>query len=572
MTHQENRELLLLRAREACESPGVYLMKDVAGAILYVGKAKNLRNRLLSYFKPALHEMPRIERLVQTVDLFEMILTETEAEALLLEATLIKKHQPKFNIRLKDDKAYPYLKIQLRDGTPRMVWTRTVLKDGARYFGPFPSAWAARQVLGLVNEKFRLRDCSDNTFSHRSRPCILYQMDRCTAPCVGKISDSDYRADVQRAIDVLEGRGSELIAALRSAMDAASEQEEFEEAGRLRDQLQSLALITETQTVHEAGRERDRDVVSTRTQGTIGHGVLLKIRKGVLVGVEHFRLQGIEETIPSPEVLRDFLMQIYLRNRDEGDQAAKDILVAEEPADAPIVEEVLGCPLRKPETAFELQLMNVAQANADHAIEQQRRRDGGHGLQALEDTQKLLNLVQLPLRIECFDVSNIQSDEPVASRVVFIEGVPDKNLYRRYKIKTVEGQNDFAMMKEVLSRRFKNTIEDLPQLIVVDGGKGQLAQASEILKELDIQGVEAVGLAKARTESDFQSSEVKTSSERVFLPNRKNPVVMRPGTSVFGLLVHVRDEAHRFAVSYHRLRRRNKNLGKKPPVDFDDPK
>jgi excinuclease ABC subunit C len=248
--HSENsRPALLLQAREAKTSPGVYLMKDAAGLTLYVGKAKNLRNRLTTYFQAPVHEIPRIEMMVSRVDRFELILTETEAEALILEATLIKKYKPKFNIRLKDDKAYPYLKIQVKAAFPRVEWTRRVQRDGARYFGPFPSAWSARQVMRLLNETFKLRDCSENTFRHRSRPCILYQMGKCTGPCVGLIDANAYRNSIDEVIQVLEGKSDSLMKSLRKGMEDAAEQEEFELAASYRDQIKNVELVTQTQGV-----------------------------------------------------------------------------------------------------------------------------------------------------------------------------------------------------------------------------------------------------------------------------------------------------------------------------------
>jgi excinuclease ABC subunit C len=258
---QEHRAQLLLDARAATASPGVYMMKDFQGGILYVGKAKNLSNRLSQYFQVGPHEVARTEMMVSRVAKFDVILTETEAEALILEANLIKKHKPKFNVRLKDDKAYPYLKIQVNDPFPRIQWTRRVNKDDARYFGPFPSAWSARQVMNLLNETFLLRDCSDNTFRHRSRPCILHQIGRCSAPCVGKVSPPEYREDIAQVLRVLEGGTDEIVGELRKGMEGAAEREDYEEAAEYRDQIKNLELVTQTQSVVEAGTLRDRDVV-----------------------------------------------------------------------------------------------------------------------------------------------------------------------------------------------------------------------------------------------------------------------------------------------------------------------
>ncbi len=567
-----DRGVLLAAAKEAATSPGVYLMKDEASAILYIGKAKSLRNRLTSYFLAARHEIPRIEMLVGRIDLFDVILTETETEALILEATLIKKHKPRFNVRLKDDKAYPYLRVQADETFARVEWTRRVQRDGARYFGPFPSAWSARQVLRLLNETYRLRDCSDNTFRHRSRPCILHSMGRCSGPCVGLIDARGYREALDGAMAVLEGKTDRIVAEVRRGMEDASARQEYERAAEYRDQLRNLELVTQTQVVDEAGRDRNRDVIGLAREGADAHGALLVVRGGRLLAVRHFHFQNLDTGLPDAELLRDFLVQAYLgARRDEPGEDTlaehrvpppSEILLPRAPDDVDALERAIGAGLRVSEEdekgGHDRQLLNVASANARHALEQAGRTGVGHGARALEEVQDKLHLQRLPHRIECYDVSNTQGGDPVASRVVFVAGSPDKNLYRRYKIKTVEGQNDFAMMREVLDRRFLSgggTREELPDLLVVDGGKGQLSQAVAILEELGVQGVGVAGLAKARTERDFRATEVRSTLERVFIPGRKNPVPLLPHTEAYKLLTHVRDEAHRFAVSYHRLLR-----------------
>ncbi len=567
------RRELLLQARASQTTPGVYLMKDPTDVVLYVGKAKNLKNRLVSYFQAAVHELPRIEILVSRVHHFDVILTETESEALILEATLIKKYRPKFNVRLKDDKAYPYLKIRVQESYPKLEWTRKVMRDGARYFGPFPSAWSAREVMQLLNETFQLRDCSDNTFRHRTRPCILYQMGKCTGGCVGLIDSAAYHESIQSVVSVLEGKSDHLVESLRRGMEDAAEHEEFEVAALYRDQIQNLEMVTQTQGVMEAGSQRNRDVIGLARKDIDAHGTILRVRGGRLVSVQHYHLQNTDPSQGESEILFDFLSQYYLSRLESQKQAeledavvptseisVDEVLVSELPGDADLLEKTTGIRLRLAETPVDQQLLSVARTNATHALEQNQKKNKGHGIQALEEVQEKLHLGKLPHRIECYDISNIQGQDAVASRVVFIDGAPDKNLYRRYKIKTVEGANDFAMMKEVLGRRFAKADEDLPDLVVVDGGKGQLGQAVAILEELSVQGVGVVGLAKARVESDFKAVEVKSSFERIFIPNRKNPVTLYPTTGAYKLLTHVRDEAHRFAVSYHRLLRAKRTI------------
>jgi excinuclease ABC subunit C len=535
-------------------------MKDEKGEILYVGKAKNLKSRLQTYFQAPVHEIPRTELMVSRVVHFDVILTETESEALILEATLIKKHRPKFNVRLKDDKAYPYLKIQTADSSPKIQWTRRVTQDGARYFGPFPSAWAARQVMELLNVTFKLRDCSDNTFRHRSRPCILYQMGKCSGPCVALVQPQEYRESVEQAIRVLEGKTDTLVGELRRGMEDAAEHEEYEKAAEYRDQIRNLEIVTATQSAVEAGSSRDRDVIAVARQDVDGHATLLQVRGGKMVAVRHYHLQNLDPALSEAQVLFDFVSQYYVQSQAADEAMPHEALLAVAPDDVDLLERALNVGIRVPDGQVDEQLMNVARANAQYALEQSRKKEQGHGIKALEEVQEKLDLPRLPHRIECYDISNFQGEDAVASRVVFMDGAPDKNLYRRYKIRTVEGSNDFAMMREVLDRRFSKDEEALPDLVVVDGGKGQLSQAVAILDELAVQGVAVVGLAKARTERDFQSSEVKSSDERIFIPGRKNPVALRPHQDAYKLLVHVRDEAHRFAVSYHRHVRSKRSL------------
>ncbi|MBU6375112.1 MAG: excinuclease ABC subunit UvrC [Bdellovibrionales bacterium] len=571
------RAELLQKARSISTLPGVYLMKDESGGILYVGKAKNLRNRVSSYFQAARHERLRTELLVTAIYAFDLILTETENEALILECTLIKKHKPRFNVRLKDDKGYPYLKMDVAQAFPRLEWTRRVKRDGARYFGPFPSAWSARQTLQLLNHTFRLRDCSDNTFRHRSRPCILYQIDQCSGPCVRLTDEAGYRKSIDQAMSILEGKADELLGSLRGQMNEAAIAEEFERAAHFRDQIQALEGITSIQGVVEAGSDRDRDVIGIARSELVFHAVILQIRGGRLISVRHFDVQNADPILSDSEILGGVLTQYYValdskpdlsQAGGEGLSRPSEVLIPVPPENSEfeMLESSLGLRIRTSESPLDEQILGVARQNAKYSVEQNAKHSGGHGLAALEEVQEKLELSKLPHRIECFDNSNIHGEDAVASRVVFVDGAPDKNLYRRYKIKTVEGANDFATMREVLGRRFAalgREGDELPDLVVVDGGKGQLSQAVAILEELQIQGVAVVGLAKARTESDFRSTELKSSLERIFIPGRKNPVNLLPHMPAYKLLTHVRDEAHRFAISYHRQVRDKRVLGKK---------
>ena len=563
-----HRTELLEKAKNLAATPGVYLMKHAQGQILYVGKAKGLRSRVSSYFQPITHEHPRTEMMLQMVDHFEIIHTETENEALVLECTLIKRYKPKFNIRLKDDKHYPYIRIPTDVDYPKLEWTRRITDEKARYFGPFPSSFAARTALRLLTESFRLRDCSDNTFAHRSRPCILYQMDQCTAPCVGKISVEDYWKDVKGVISILEGKGDSFIQDLTQEMELAAEEERFEDAARIRDQIQSIQIVSQTQSVLDADVRIDQDVFAVEKNESQAHGVVLQVRGGKLLSVKHYSIQNYDDSVPENVVLEDLLAQHVLLMSGTSDLTqAKEVLMREAPVEIQLLENTLGVHIRTPETDAQRQLVNVAHTNCKFALENAKKEGEGHGLAALEEAQSRLGLERLPRRIECFDISNTQGEESVASRVVFIDGSPDKNLYRRYKIKTVIGANDFASMREVFDRRFsKMDLEEgneKPDLVIVDGGKGQLSQAQAIFNELEIQGVDLVGLAKARTERNFQSAEVESSMERIFIPNRSNPIPLYPHTRAYKLLTHVRDEAHRFAITYHRSLRHKKSLNQK---------
>jgi excinuclease ABC subunit C len=564
----DKKTALLEQAKALATTAGVYLMKGSSGQILYVGKAKSLRARVSSYFQPVVHEHPRTEMMLSEVVEFEVIHTGTENEALVLECTLIKRYKPRFNIRLKDDKHYPYLSVPQEEDFPRIEWTRRVNQENARYFGPFPSSFAARIVMRLLTEAFQLRDCDDNTFSHRSRACILHQMGKCSAPCVGKVDREEYRAQLGRAVAVLEGKSKGFTRELKKEMKRAAEEERYEDAARLRDQIQAVEIVSQTQSVVDADQRLDQDVFAFAQKEGIAHGVVLQVRGGKLLSVKHYDVQNFDGTQTREQILYDFLAQHVLL-MDEGNELvhAKEFLMRELPLDAGLLERTLSIRIVQPESAVQKQLVTVAETNARFAVENAKRDSAGHGVAALEEIQEKLGLRKLPRRIECYDVSNTQGEESVASRVVFMDGAPEKTLYRRYKIKTVKGSDDFASMREIFDRRFSKMDQDpgneRPDLVVVDGGKGQLAQAKAIFDELGIEGVDLVGLAKARTESDFQSREVKSSNERIFIPNRVNPIPLYPHTQAYKLLTHIRDEAHRFAITFHRNLRDKRSMGRK---------
>lgn len=553
------------KVREYPTQSGVYLMKNNADKIIYVGKAKNLRNRVRSYFLDLKDHSAKTRALVQNIFTIEYLLTKTEVEAFLLEASLIKKHRPKYNIRLKDDKAYPYIQLSWQDDYPRLYLSRKVKRDGSLYFGPYTSGGAVFGTIRFLNRLFKIRDCTDHMFKSRTRPCMTHQIGRCTAPCVNLISKDDYRAEVEGAKDFLKGRSKKLIKDLEKKMLVYADEEKFEVAARMRDSMFAIKSIIEKQTVINDASEKDQDAISFYGDD---RGVLvetLHIRSGRVIGNRPHFLATINPNSPDEdprEWLASFLNQYY-----EDNYIPEDILLSVDLGND--IHKLLQDVLRE-RTGSEVtvrfatdskgqDLIEMASRNAQAHFEKQVSKEEEKN-KGLDEIQSKLGLSRRPSRIECFDISHFQGTETVASQVVFEDGIPAKEHYRRYKIKTVQGVDDFASMYEVLKRRFGHSEYEEPQLLVVDGGKGQLSQAVKILKELNKTHIPVVGLAKARTESDFQSQEVSSTEERFYLPGRSNPVVFKTNTEAFQILTGIRDEAHRFAITFHRERREKLSL------------
>jgi len=544
---------------------GVYLMKNTVDKIIYVGKAKNLRNRVRSYFQDSKDISAKTKALVFNIDKIDYILTKTEVEAFLLEASLIKKHRPKYNIRLKDDKSYPYIKLSWGDHFPRLYLSRKVLKDGGLYFGPFTSGGAVFGTIRFLNRVFKIRDCTDHVFKTRTRPCMTHQIGRCTAPCVQMVTQEDYRSDVEGARDFLKGRSRKVVKDIESKMLAAAQEEKFEVAAKLRDSMFAVKNILEKQSVINDNTELDQDVVSYYGDS---RGVLvemLHVRSGRVIGVRPHFLSDIDITSPdeSPqEWFVSFLNQYYEDNFVPNEivtvvdlgQDLNKLLQA-------VLKERNGqdAIVRFPVDLKTQQLLDMASENAkshfDKMVSATEEKQQG-----LLEIKEKLHLVKTPQRIECFDISHFQGTETVASQVVFEDGKPSKDHYRRYIIKTVDGIDDFKSMYEVLSRRFKHTEYEDPDLLVVDGGKGQLSQAVRILQEINKTNIPVVGLAKARTQSDFKDQDVKSTEERFFLPGRSNPVTFKTNSEALHILTGIRDEAHRFAITFHRKRREDRSL------------
>lgn len=545
-------------------TPGVYLFKDAKGTIIYVGKAKNLRARVRQYARGGDGRVQIRFLLAQLADV-EVLMTSSEKEALLLENTLIKQHWPRYNIRLKDDKSYWHVKVTTHEPWPRIFLTRQILKDGSKYLGPFHSSTAVQDTVELIRKAFPLRTCSDTVFRNRTRPCLEYQMHRCLGPCTLPVDSEDYRHHLKNALLLLEGKNTEVVSQITTRMHTAAEALRFEEAAKLRDQLRAITQTGEKQQV-ATPLGYDQDIFGLYREGGSIEVQVLFVRAGKLVGGQSYSFDDHE--FPDEEVLGELLPQFY-----QGERFIPDELILPLPLeDASVREELLSerkgkkVSLLCPQRGDKVRLVEMAHENARHSFTEKRRGEEQKA-KTVETLRRALHLRNAPKRIECFDISNIQGNLAVGSMVVFDEGEPDKNRYRRFRIKTVEGADDFAMMYEVLTRRYTRALEehDLPDLLMVDGGKGQLGVAVAVLQELGITEVDVIGLAKMRTERDPFAEEVDHSAERVFLPGRKNPVVLLPNSTALFLLQRLRDEAHRFAISYHRQLRAKEQLGS--PLD-----
>jgi excinuclease ABC subunit C len=540
--------------------PGVYLMKDRAGRVIYVGKAVNLRARVRSYFtrSDVRAFVPLLDSVLGDV---ETIIVRNEKEALLLENELVRRHRPRFNIKLQDGKNFVYLRLDPRETHPRLEVTRRVQEDGARYFGPYPLAHALRETLRVVNRHFRLRTCSDHDpASHKGRPCLLCQIARFPTPSVYDIPPEEYRRHVRDAILFLEGKRTELIDELQARMEEAAAALRFEEAARLRNQLDAIAQTLEPQEIVATG-PADRDALGLARNGDRLAIYLLRVRKGLVVGGQAFTFRG--QAFPETEALASFLNLYYAR----ADSIPAEILV---PVDvdgrqalAELFSERRNAPveLRVARPGAELELVQLSAANARSTLGQRPGEDVGDLLERLE---RRLGLQRPPRRMECTDVSHFHGGALVGSLVAMTDGQLDKDRYRRYRITTVAVGDDYAALYEVVLRRLKRGVAegDLPDLLVVDGGKGQLASARAAMKDLDVTGLDVIALAKRR---EIAAGETPTrprrkTPERIFVPGRKDPVVLRQDAPELLLLARLRDEAHRFAITYQRKVLRKERL------------
>ncbi len=542
MNEKISRALAVLPDR-----PGVYLMRDDKGKIIYVGKAVVLKNRVRSYFRNLATHTPKVKAMVAKIDDIETIVTDNELEALILECNLIKEHRPRYNISLKDDKSYPYLKVTVQEQYPRIYVTRRVLRDGAKYYGPYADAGALHATVKLVRELFPLRNCRK---MNPDRPCLQYHIKRCLAPCAGYISYEDYGKMIKAVLMLVEGRTNEVVKDLKQRMKEAAEDYNFEEAARLRDQLHAVDRLNEQQKAVTSGGDQDAIALASDDTGTCLQ--IFFVRSGKLVGRDSYFLSA-ENNESKEEIITAFLKQYYL----DATFVPREILLPALPEkeELDILTEWLSekakrkVELLKPQKGLKYELLKMVAENAEKNLAE-RLRKGQISLkseeQAAEDLRLALHLPQTLARMDCFDISHTQGSETVASMVVFRDGKPSKQDYRRYKIRSTEGKpDDFKSMQEVVYRRYRD-LKDLPSLVIIDGGKGQLSSALEVIRGLGLHELPVIGLAKRE--------------EEIFVEGAHESILLSKDSDALKLIQRIRDEAHRFAITYHRKLRGKRNL------------
>lgn len=534
--------------------PGCYIMHDDAGKPIYVGKAKGLRARLRAYIYET-DSRYSVKFLMRRVARIDFLVTATEKEALLLENSLIKQYKPRYNVQMKDDKTFISLRLDTRQDFPRITIVRRYKKDGAKYFGPYHDAGSVRKTLRYIQRNFPLRTCTDHVMEHRDRPCLYYQMKQCVAPCVGLVNRDQYHEVVEQTVLALEGRNAELEKRLVAAIQQHAEKLEYEDAAQLRDRLFALRRTFERQRA-VIGAGNDYDVFGLYQQGRYTEIQIIFYRNGKMLGGRAVSFERTE--MPREELLASFVLQYY----SQAPMIPAEVLLPIEIEDIEVLAEVLGeqrganvvlaCPQRGAKRA----LIELANKNAQHNFEEKRLSEHSDR-DLLEQVKKALKLPTLPERIECFDISTFQGDKTVASMVVFENGQPAKARYRHFIMKTVEGQDDFASMREALMRRYTKAIEenDLPGLVLIDGGKGQLNVAVAVFKDLGHEDQPLASIAKSRAEEGGGHS-----PERFFVPGRSNPIILPQNGSVVQYLARIRDEAHRFAITHNRKRRSKATL------------
>jgi excinuclease ABC subunit C len=542
--------------------PGCYIMRNQAGDVIYVGKAINLRNRVRSYFQERADQERKVLKLVEQVQDLEWIVVGSELEALILEMNLIKKYRPRFNVRLKDDKRYPYIKVHLQQPFPKVTVTRQMVNDGARYFGPYTSVWAVHQTLDLLRHIFPYLTCDREITGKDARPCLYYDIKLCSGPCIGAIDQAGYRQLIQDLCSFLDGHTDPIVNRLKTEMSSAAEALNFEKAALIRDQLNSIERVVEKQKVI-SNDQSDSDVLALARADGEACVQIFFIRNGKLMGREYFVLEGTEE-IPDADVIGEFLKQFY----SEAAAIPDKVLLPNEIEEALIINQWLNSrrggqkvELLVPKSGTNSELVAMAAENAVEtlqALKAQWEADKNKQTEALTEIQQALHLPEPPNRIECYDISNTQGNASVGSMVVFEQGTPSRSMYRHFNIKTVSGPDDFSSMEEVLTRRFKRwqsaqesqqvgakpdpSFSVLPDLLIVDGGKGQLGRAVKVLEEFNLtELVPVMGLAKQQ--------------EEIFRPHTEESIILPKHSQGLYLIQRVRDEAHRFAITAHRKAR-----------------
>jgi excinuclease ABC subunit C len=596
--------------------PGIYLMKDAQGTIIYVGKAISLFNRVRSYFQESTEHSPKNRSMVAKIEDIEFLVVQNEVEALVLESNYIKQYRPKYNVLLRDDKSYPYIKVSLSESFPRVYRVRSFQRDGNRYFGPYTNSGAVDSTLDLLNKLFAFRTCRYDASAWAppeghtppenwkqkllSRPCTQYYIHRCTAPCVGYTTREEYSSVIQQVIFFLEGKHDEVVKSLQAKMEKAAENLNFEEAARIRDRIQAVERIQEKQRIISTEGQDDQDVIALASQDDETCAQVFFFRSGKLVGREFFILQGTRDS-SSGEIMRSFFQQFY----ESVPHIPSEIVVEADPDDKPTLQAWLkekrqgAVTISQPKRGEKLRLVEMVQQNAREVLEQQRIKwlsDSQKTQLALAELQEALHLVTPPQRIECYDISNTQGTNSVGAMVVFESGRPRNSEYRRFKIKTVEGPNDFASHQEVLRRRFRKAVAKpdvelesvaafdlvdqsgtpgdatevviadeeteavmqhtwtLPDLVIIDGGKGQLNAALEVMRELKLD-IPTIGVAK-----DEGSHTKLNTLEEIYIPGAIEPIILPRSSQGLYLLQRIRDEAHRFGITYHRKLRTEKTF------------
>ena len=526
--------------------PGVYRMYDAEDKILYVGKAKNLKNRLSSYFRNT-GLSPKTQVMVTHIDHIEVVVTHTEGEALILESNLIKEFHPRYNILMRDDKSYPYIFVSDKNAYPGIALHRGAKKQPGRYLGPYPNATAVRETINLLQRTFKIRQCEDSYFRNRSRPCLQYQIKRCSAPCVGYISEQAYKKDIQHALLFLEGKSQQIISELVTAMEKAASKHNYERAASFRDQIRNLQAIAERQNI--SAEKGDIDVIACASEGGQACITVFYIRNGLNLGNRNY-YPSLPESLDAEAILAAFIPQFYLDR-----EIPTDIILSATPNEQALLQDVLSEQAgRKVKLSTQVRgerarWLEMAVANAANSLNTRLMSRTGL-MQRFEALQDLLQLENLPTRLECFDISHTQGEATMASCVVMTPEGPYKTDYRRYNIKDITGGDDYAAMRQALQRRFRKGGKDeqkLPDILFIDGGKGQLRQAIEVIDELGLNSILLIGVAKGEGR--------KAGLEKLVFSDGRPELHLSLDSPALNLILQVRDEAHRFAISGHRAQR-----------------